>query len=67
VLYGEYHYWDNGENRDAEADIWGVGIVQNIDAAAMELFLAYKNYSVDHPTNDTEDLNLAITGARIRF
>lgn len=67
VLYGEYHNFENSNNTDASMDIWGLGVVQNIDAASMELFLAYKNYSVDDPQFNTEDLDLVITGARIRF
>lgn len=65
VLYGEYHSWQNGNNTGIDADIWGVGVVQNIDAAAMELFLAYKNYSINQA--GTEDINLVIIGSRIKF
>jgi predicted porin len=64
VLYGEYHSWDN-ESVIGNAEIKGLGIVQNIDAAAMELYLAYKNHSVDLP--NTDDTHLIMSGARIRF
>jgi predicted porin len=64
VLYGEYHSWDN-ETADRDAEIWGAGVVQNLDAAAMELFLAYKNHSVSG--GGTDDTHLVISGARIRF
>lgn len=66
VLYAEYH---NFENRAGdEAQIRGLGIVQNIDAAAMELYLAYKNNTVDLASGvATHDLELVIAGARIRF
>jgi predicted porin len=64
ALYAEYHNWDN-ESVVGDASIWGLGIVQNIDAAAMQLFLAYKNHSVDLP--NTDDTNLVIGGARIQF
>ena len=30
---------------DSEASFWGLGVVQNIDAAAMELYLSYRQYS----------------------
>jgi predicted porin len=68
VLYGEYNHWDN-ELVDNEAQIWGLGVVQNVDAAALELYLAYKNLSVDDPQvgNVNEDAHLVISGARIRF
>jgi predicted porin len=72
VLYGEYNHWDN-ELEDNKAQMWGLGIVQNVDAAALELYLAYKNLSVDDVQALTgelainEDAHLVITGARIRF
>jgi predicted porin len=79
VLYGEYHKWHSDQDLTVsglattsnEAAIWGLGVVQNIDAAAMELYLAYKNHGVDlngpGATPDTEDTHLVISGARIRF
>ncbi len=70
VLYGEYNHWDN-ELENNEAQIWGLGVVQNVDAAALELYLAYKNLSVDEsqlgPGGINEDAHLEISGARIRF
>jgi predicted porin len=79
VPYIEYHKWksdrDNvtgipGADTGNEAEIWGVGVVQNIDAAAMELYLGYKNHSVDFTStvnNNTDDTHLVIGGARIKF
>ena len=32
---------------DTSGTMWGLGIVQQIDAAAMELYLAYRHYSFD--------------------
>jgi hypothetical protein len=54
---------------------WGVGIVQHVDAAAMEFWLSYKNYSLDAPglfgvgpaAPEAEDLHLFLAGTRIRF
>ena len=50
---------------------WGIGIVQHVDAAAMEFWLAYKNYSLDAPgilgPFQAEDLHLIQAGTRIRF
>jgi hypothetical protein len=49
---------------------WGVGVVQHIDAAAMEFWLAYKNYSMSGPMQDLarfEDLHSLTVGSRIRF
>ena len=60
----------------SEATVWGLGIVQHIDAAAMEVFLAYRNYSASvtsAPGNDLNgkvnynDFDVVMGGARIRF
>jgi predicted porin len=72
VLYGEYHTWDTTDISTvadrAETDIWGLGVVQNIDAAAMELYLAYKNHNVDLVSGvPTDETHLVISGARVRF
>ncbi len=60
VLYGEYARVDDGLAGSiikghgyydlitgSEATVWGLGVVQHIDAAAMELFLAYRRYSAE--------------------
>ena len=59
----------------SEATVWGIGIVQNIDAAATELYLGYRNFSLE--LNDAavcggvecniEDFHLVTGGMRIRF
>ena len=77
VLYGEYARVDNALDNyatsgatfiaDAEATMWGVGIVQYIDAAAMEVFLSYKNFSADVPRQDVKDFDVVMGGGRIRF
>jgi hypothetical protein len=61
----------NGSFGTSDATVWGVGIVQHIDAAAMEVFLAYRNYSGeatrDGRTLDADDMQVVMGGARIRF
>jgi len=62
---------------DNKVTQWGLGIVQNIDAAAMEVFLAYKNYKLDYAgslgttaagvNNNFNDLSMVIVGTRIQF
>jgi len=32
---------------DTEMTVWGIGITQNIDAAATELYLNYRHFSAD--------------------
>jgi predicted porin len=65
VVFGEYNNFDNINALGLESEIWGVGLIQNIDSAAMELFISYKNYSVNFP--GAEDTNLVFSGARIKF
>ncbi len=85
VLYGEYGRVDDGATGRtiggdqilaSEARMWGVGIVQNIDAAAMELYLSYKVFSGDLTSAagnsftgavSLEDFSMVMGGARIRF
>jgi hypothetical protein len=60
-----------GEDIDAgslaDSTVWGLGIVQAVDAAALDLFLSYRNFSADVPTVNTEDFNVVMGGARIKF
>ncbi len=76
VLFAEYsHHNDfiNFTNADLSGDatVWGLGVVQYIDAAAMELFLTYKNYSADITdaglNSPTKDLDVIIGGVRVSF
>jgi hypothetical protein len=55
-------------NVDSEATVWGLGAVQYIDAAAMEVFLTYKNYSLSTPAFiPIDDFQAVIGGARVSF
>jgi hypothetical protein len=92
VLYGEYARVDDGLAgqlvkicthcytdliSSSEASVWGLGVVQHIDAAAMELFLAYRRYSAEitsptekgefYGTLSLDDFDVVMSGARIRF
>ena len=77
VFYGEYSQW-KGAGADVDSLIlesdkmthWGVGVVQHVDAAAMEFWLAYKNYSLEARgllPGGAEDLHSVTAGTRIRF
>jgi len=56
---------------------WGVGVVQNIEAASMDLFLGYRNYSTDitltttagasMKSNPVADWSTVFGGAVIKF
>jgi hypothetical protein len=86
ALYGEYARLTDGasglivgagldEVSDSDITMWGLGVVQNIDAAAMELFLSYRQYQADitttgggnYATGNLNDMNILMAGARIKF
>ena len=51
---------------------YGIGVVQQVDAAAMELYLGWRRFEVDitgaGPVNSgSSDIDLVHGGARIRF
>jgi hypothetical protein len=85
TFYGEY-----GEHDDAlrfvftdvtasQVTNWGVGMVQNIDAAAMQIYAAYKHFEADFNRNlgtlaapnishvSFQDYQTVIVGTRINF
>jgi Gram-negative porin len=73
--YASYHTTD-GAGFTSDGDVWAIGINQQIDAAAMELYLTYwnvsgdvddgfKGYVIADPSLDT--LNIVMAGARIKF
>ena len=66
-----------GANIDAtilgsELTMYGGGIVQGIDAAAMALYLYYRHYETDYSldgvaTPGLEDLDVVVAGGIIKF
>jgi hypothetical protein len=63
---------DAGDHVDSvDGKIWSFGINQQIDAAAMELYVTYWNVSADVNESDgfeeLETLHVVMTGARIKF
>jgi predicted porin len=60
----------------SDLDVWGLGVVQEIDAAAMSVWIKYRNLSVDASGDvlgfntgaiDFEDFNYVGVGALINF
>jgi hypothetical protein len=62
----------------AEASTWGIGVTQDIDAAATKLYLGYINSSADftlinrsnfatQKSNPVDDISVVYTGATLRF
>ncbi len=72
VLYGEYmnnRVSFNGVDADTELEQIGVGIVQEIDAAAMSMWLSYKHFEgdIDGAAVNPDDFDLIKFGALINF
>ncbi len=75
-FYGEY---GNAENyirastalASSDVDFYGIGVVQQIDAAAMEVFLGWRRFETNVTGagggSGSSDLDLVHGGARIRF
>ena len=55
----------------SNVDFFGIGVVQQIDAAAMEVFLGWRRFETDvtgaGAGSGNSDLDLVHGGARIRF
>jgi hypothetical protein len=52
----------------ADSTVWGLGIVQAVDAAALDVFLSYRNFSAESNTGlEISDFNVVMGGARIKF
>ena len=84
-FYGEYYNSKDHFGPQWDSSMWGAGIVQHIDAAAMEIYVAYRHYNLPDtvtaidPTFPldaegfrrqlirTEDMDMVMAGARIRF
>ncbi len=50
--------------------MWGLGVVQKIDAAALELFASYRHYQLDGAAvvaGKPEELDAVMLGAKIKF
>jgi len=78
TLYGEYFRGDFGQSSTAnivgsDVDVWGLAAIQDFDAAALQLYVAYRHYSADLKTAvgvaaiDTEDFDTVFSGAKISF
>ncbi len=63
-LYGEYGEYDD-DAATADTTMWGLGLVQNFDSAATELWIAYRNWEDDDITDG--DVQQVLAGMRIKF
>ncbi len=77
VLFGEYGDYENATATasffDASTEMWGVGITQNFDSAALQIYASYRNYEFtadDNPApfgTTLEDFDAFLIGSRIQF
>ena len=68
ALSMDYLYSKDVFAPDTVSHAWGIGIVQNISAAQMDLYLGYRNYSVsDASAISYENLQAIQFGTRWRF
>ncbi len=75
AIYGEYfQQWTDTNNGilfpgpNYSAKVWGAGIVQHIDGAAMEIYAAYRFYdSPDLVGLEFGDFHMGQVGMRIKF
>jgi len=51
----------------ADFDFWAAGVVQNIEAAAMDLYVIYRHAEGETTADKFDDMDMVITGARIQF
>ncbi|MBU2531566.1 MAG: porin [Alphaproteobacteria bacterium] len=74
-IWGSYGESDSEIRSQGDLDVFSIGVVQNIDAAAMELYITYRNIDATGTqiggARDGEfvsgDVDLLQLGARIRF
>ena len=63
---GVAYFGDNTKQR-----LWGIGYVQQVDAAAMELYSGYRNFSLESTNcslaGGCKDIGMFVSGAKIRF
>lgn len=73
TVYGEYSRTSSGANAGAyfvdksNTDNWGLGLVQNIDAAATSLYLTYNQVGAKVNGVKGDDIKVILAGARIKF
>lgn len=76
---GTYLLNVNGARSTSEVEQWGIGVTQLVDAAAMEVFAVYKNYSLEATgftganvtlnkgAGGVSDIQTIVTGVKINF
>lgn len=66
-IWAQYNINDRDVGQASNLDMYGFGVSQNIDAAAMELYVYYKHFDAEISDQDVGDLDVVVTGAVIKF
>lgn len=64
TLYGQYYVYEDGA---LDGYNWGLGVVQNIDAASAQMYLTYDVYECIDATSCTDDASVVNGGIKIKF
>jgi predicted porin len=64
IDYGQY---DEVDQADDDADTFGLMAVQKLNDLGTELYASYRVFSLDRTATNIEDIDIFMTGARIKF
>ena len=70
TVYGEYGNYDDVLIEDTNAEMWGIGIVQHVDSAAMDFYAQARFWDTSADVVDVDEngeLTTLMIGSRIQF
>jgi predicted porin len=73
TIYGEFGNYDDVFFADTNAEMWGIGIVQHVDSAAMDFYAQARFWDTDAAFQigddiiESGDLTTVMVGSRIQF
>jgi predicted porin len=68
TVYGEFANYEDIVRDGTSADMWGLGIVQHFDSAAMDIYAQARFYDVEDDLNpDADEMSTIMLGSRIQF
>jgi hypothetical protein len=73
TVYGEFGNYEDAFFNDTNADMWGIGIVQHVDSAAMDFYAQARFWETDAAFQigdnviESGDLTTVMIGSRIQF
>ncbi len=68
TLYGEYGNYEDIVREGTSADMWGLGVVQHFDSAAVDLYAQARFYDIDDElAPDADEMSTIMVGSRIQF